>query len=992
MSRKSTISISFKLEDGDKGFKRLTLDAEGLRKVMQSTVTEAEVLNKKVVNFAALSTGIDSLGKSLNDACNVLKGLTEEYAAAEIAETKLTTVMQQRMGATEAEIQSIKDLAEAQQKLGVIEDDVQLSGAQQIATFLKEKESLETLLPAMNNLLAQQKGLNATAQDAVTVGNLMGKVMQGQTSALTRVGITFTEAEEKVLKFGDEQERAAMLAQVITNNVGEMNAELAKTDAGQLKQLETSIGDIKESIGGLVQWAMPFLTIAANATIALTGVAKFCMGAKLVVSTISGWHIKQKLLNAAMIIGAGNTAKGAQAMRIYSSAAKGSAAATKAFSVALKGMLISSGVGIAIAALGGLLSALSGSSEEAEERARELAEAEAEARKAHEEWKRSLTDVSQAVGDAVAKEASALEELYRVAKDDTKSRKERVSAIRELTKQWPEYFSQISSERIEIDKLTKSYEAAKNAILDMATVKAINSKLESNAGEKVGLQLDQQALQKEYEDFLDIYNALKGLPDKDGAISAANIKKALTGKKYQGRDAYEAFLEGGFKDPEGKPVQGAFALTDKSGRSSWYINVGKNLDAVDKAYKKAIDGFDTQLQEIDSANEELINMRNGAAERLKNSIGGNKPTTTTVPESSVKQDPEQELNAKRTALINEYVTASEERRVAIQNEIAALDDQIAAIKELKDEAARIPTEAPVKVETKPESNDPVFNADAKSIKDISDNISILNKQLEEATTLDAAADLNQQIKYWEDLADAMRNAGKAGEEAKSGLTTMREGWDAVKGVGGGIESLTSALEGNSNAWQTVVGIVDGFIGIYDGVMAIIGIVKTLTATNEAGAVAETQKATASVTAVTAQTVAAGMAEANAIALLPLIAANKATTASYMELAAAAFYASHAFIPFAGFGIATGFISAATAIVAGIGAMPFANGGIVSGPTIGLIGEYAGARNNPEVVAPLNKLRSMLDDGDRGVGRVEFEVRGDRLFGVLERHKKKLARR
>jgi hypothetical protein len=190
----------------------------------------------------------------------------------------------------------------------------------------------------------------------------------------------------------------------------------------------------------------------------------------------------------------------------------------------------------------------------------------------------------------------------------------------------------------------------------------------------------------------------------------------------------------------------------------------------------------------------------------------------------------------------------------------------------------------------------------------------------------------------------------------------------------------------------VVGIVDGFLGIYDGVMAIIGIVKTLTATNEAGAVAETKKASASVISVTAQAVAAGMAETNAAAQLPLIAANKATAASYMELAAAAFYASHAFIPFAGFGIATGFIAAATSIVEGIGAMPFANGGIVSGPTIGLIGEYAGARNNPEVVAPLNKLRSMLDDGDRGVGRVEFEVRGDRLFGVLERHKNKLARR
>ena len=38
---------------------------------------------------------------------------------------------------------------------------------------------------------------------------------------------------------------------------------------------------------------------------------------------------------------------------------------------------------------------------------------------------------------------------------------------------------------------------------------------------------------------------------------------------------------------------------------------------------------------------------------------------------------------------------------------------------------------------------------------------------------------------------------------------------------------------------------------------------------------------------------------------------------------------------------------------------FATGGIVSGPTLGLMGEYAGARTNPEVIAPLDKLKSMI---------------------------------
>ena len=168
------------------------------------------------------------------------------------AETKLATVMRQRIGATDEQIDSIKKLAQEQQKLGVIGDEVQLSGAQQMATFVSQQASIETLLPSMNNLLAQQKGLNATSESAVNIGNLMGKAMQGQTSALTRVGITFTEAQEKVLKYGNEQERAAMLAQVIQDNVGDMNAALAATDEGKLKQMSNAAGDVQEQFGRVV--------------------------------------------------------------------------------------------------------------------------------------------------------------------------------------------------------------------------------------------------------------------------------------------------------------------------------------------------------------------------------------------------------------------------------------------------------------------------------------------------------------------------------------------------------------------------------------------------------------------------------------------------------------------------------------------------------------------------------------------------------------------
>ena len=66
-------------------------------------------------------------------------------------------------------------------------------------------------------------------------------------------------------------------------------------------------------------------------------------------------------------------------------------------------------------------------------------------------------------------------------------------------------------------------------------------------------------------------------------------------------------------------------------------------------------------------------------------------------------------------------------------------------------------------------------------------------------------------------------------------------------------------------------------------------------------------------------------------------------------------------------LATGGLATPAFIVAGLsmlegflgGMTSFADGGIVSGPTMGLVGEYPGAKTNPEVIAPLDKLRSMM---------------------------------
>jgi hypothetical protein len=93
------------------------------------------------------------------------------------------------------------------------------------------------------------------------------------------------------------------------------------------------------------------------------------------------------------------------------------------------------------------------------------------------------------------------------------------------------------------------------------------------------------------------------------------------------------------------------------------------------------------------------------------------------------------------------------------------------------------------------------------------------------------------------------------------------------------------------------------------------------------------------------------------------------------------------------------IAAGVALVAGSAAITnmlnkgpkataFADGGIVSGPTLGLVGEYPNARNNPEVIAPLDKLKGMLKTGDNSSGFVaSTTIQGRDLALIIERYNK-----
>lgn len=386
--------VSFTIKLDDRGtFKKVTMDAEQLGRAVRSVQDESEKAKRSVLTWAETSQAIDVLQSSIGELQGVVSDLTSAYQVQLVAETQIETIMRQRMMATDEQIQSIKNLCSAQQELGVIGDEVQLSGAQQMATFLQNKRSLDVLIPAMNNLVAQQNGLNATNQDAVSIGNMMGKAMQGQVEVLQRVGITFDESQKKVLQYGTESERAAMLAKVITQNVGNMNAELAKTDAGKQKQLENTLGDIKEQMGALVQGIAPYVTMASQITITITGVVKLTASLYAAIKAFSTLTVVTEATSRAKV---GMTA----VVRVLTATIHGeavgattAAVATRALGVAVKSLLISTGVGIAIVALTEAINYLMNSSDDAAKSVDNLSEAEQRAKIAHQQTAQQMASV-----------------------------------------------------------------------------------------------------------------------------------------------------------------------------------------------------------------------------------------------------------------------------------------------------------------------------------------------------------------------------------------------------------------------------------------------------------------------------------------------------------------------------------------------------------------------------------------------------------------------
>ena len=1150
------VSFLIKIHD-DGGAKRVTANAEEMGRVIRSVQNEAERLKRDVLTWSEAAQAVGVLQNAIGELQGVFRDLTEAYQVQLVAETQLETIMRQRMNSTDEEIQHIKNLCSAQQELGVIGDEVQLSGAQQMATFLKQKESLDVLIPAMNNLIAQQNGLNATNQDAVGIGNMMGKAMQGQTAVLQRVGITFDEAQAHVLQYGTESERAAMLAEVITANVGNMNAELAKTDAGKQKQLENTLGDIKEKLGSMVQGAMPFVTITAQAMICVAGCIKLITSIQALGAAFSLTAIKGALLAVHEGIVAG-------AQRILSISGYTAAGGTLALSAAVTVLYgaLTMGLSVVITGIIGLFTNMGDEAEDTAESVDQLKESEDAFSQASSNMKAELdVEISRLASlihnhENASKKVSELNKKYgesfgyhRTAAEwyDTLIEKSKVYCAqmgyeaqakvlssqiaaaqlekeskeaerRQLGQQYmdtkgevhynwenaqggKDYYTQLGSDINEItskvNSLQKQYDSAIRHMVDAQkqldqsrkSTKLVNGNLKASTTEEL-----KQEIEEKQQDVArlrgDATAERQRLNKEIGRMQKEVNRREAINKREQGVKTSSTKTTSKTE----KPVRVVKSLDDVNKNISYYEAQLKKTDKADTAkiqkptrliakYKELGAVIQAEIDHAKRPKElntlEKIDAELQYQQQLRKKASNEKLAGI---DSEIKR-----LNTLRTAfedsshvalrldeiktyeqLDNEIAfytkklkTATDTERVQIQQQINALgdlkkkwDETLAGLKAPED-ISRLDTMEKLdeaityyQAKQKKASGEEISSIGATIValeqkREALNRMTRLPEMNAETAKLDGmdAKELKMELKVMgldnvkkriKELQDMLRDTkhpldksqreevekliGSYGQYEKvlrKSDVHLTDLWGDAKGVAGGITSMTNALEGGRNAWETLTGVVDGAIQIFQSIAGIVDIVKALTISTQASAAASGVKAsaTATETAATATHTAATAADT---------AATITNTAAKGGMAIASATASGASMPFpynivaiaagvaavvaalasisgafANGGIVGGSSPSGDKLLARVnsgemilngaqqsrlfnfinGVTPFADGGIVYGPTLSIMGEYAGARSNPEVIAPLNKLKSIIGEGGNGGGHLVGRIRG-----------------
>lgn len=462
------------LWEGNDAFKKAADSAnktkekvDDLGKAAEKTKEKTQSMFKSFMAASAVQQGIRLLTNAVTGFISSSETLYRDYNAALV---QLQNTMQNTMQASKSDVEHIVKFAEMQEKLGVVSKEVQLTGAKELTSYLHKKESLEALMPVMNDMLAYQYGLDATQEQASNTAMMLGKVLDGQVGALSRNGFTFNEAQEEVLKYGNESERVAVLAEVVNQTVLGVNEALAATPEGKIKRAANEYQEVQLKVGELVTKIRGEATAVLNkfviklwenrhALLAIVKVAaSVAVGFVAFKTTVIAATVAGKIWKALIV--AKNIAVG-----IFTGSLKIATLAMQIFNKVGKANVIGAVIGLLTAAAAAFVMF------------RKNANGASDAAKGLTAAKKMLNDIDLEAHNKANDELHRLKLLYDATQDLTRSQEMRTKAAKELIRLYPDVFKNMTAEMIMAGEAKDKYDQLSAAILRKAYVEAVSESL-----------------------------------------------------------------------------------------------------------------------------------------------------------------------------------------------------------------------------------------------------------------------------------------------------------------------------------------------------------------------------------------------------------------------------------------------------------------------------------------------------------------------------------
>lgn len=419
--------------------------------------------------------------------------------------------------------------------------------------------------------------------------------------------------------------------------------------------------------------------------------------------------------------------------------------------------------------------------------------------------------------------------------------------------------------------------------------------------------------------------------------------------------------------------------------SKQYTNLEKNI-SVEYA-KLAQDRNKGLISETEYQNK-LLELNSTYASSLKEYID-TIPEAKKALEKIVKESNKLEVSSKIKDITKPYTksislaeryktyTPKEQRQNKIDANISRYDELSRQLSQLKEEQSQVG------------KNTEAWQQYAEAIQGLETLMRLTRNETDQLVNDGKYEDLIDQVKkYKSELVSVSYSS------LKSGLSDINSIYSSFANLSDNLDRANNGFEKFMVIMNSVFSVVDSVIGVINSVTSVISIIQGISTANNALGVSS-GSATGALVAQTTSTVAAETAGAAKIATdTAQIVTTKALTAALLEQAAAGYMAAHAYIPFAGFGIGAGFATSAAALVKSLGATNLlADGGVIGGNSFHGDTIIAGV-NAGEMVLNRKQQANLFRALDNGIsssvgGKVEFEIKGSTLKGVLKNYDNKM---